>query len=211
MAGVVVGGRYTLQELFGWNGAVGAIAATALTLLLPVAFILAADEGSYRMFWTLFGTSNQLLAALTFLAVSVWLRRSGRAYWFTLVPMVFVMSITLYSLAIQASNAFAALRSAETAIGAATVNGGVALVLILLAGVAIMFLGGLLSAADLRECLIVVASDHGNVEDCSQGKHTLNPALCMLIGNRDGVAVDAMQSLYDLAPAILRVLAVEGE
>jgi len=134
-------GRYTLQELFGWSGTLGAIAATALTLLLPVGFILAADEGSYRMFWTLFGTSNQLLAALTFLAVSVWLRRSGRAYWFTLAPMVFVMSITLYSLAIQASTAIASLRSAETAIGAATVNGGVALVLIALAAF-LVFEGG---------------------------------------------------------------------
>jgi carbon starvation protein len=126
-------GRYTLQELFGWTGTVGAIAATALTLLLPVAFVMAADEGAYRTFWTLFGTSNQLLAALTFLAVSVWLRRSGRAYWFTLAPMVFVMSITLYSLAIQAATAVASLRAPDAAVGAATLNGGVALVLIALA------------------------------------------------------------------------------
>jgi carbon starvation protein len=126
-------GRYTLQELFGWTGTVGALAATALTLLFPVAFVIAADEGAYRSFWTLFGTSNQLLAALTFLAVSVWLRRSGRAYWFTLVPMVFVMSITLYSLAIQASSAFSALRSPETADATATINGAVAVVLIALA------------------------------------------------------------------------------
>ena len=126
-------GRYTLQELFGWNGIVGALAATALTLLFPVAFILAADEGAYRTFWTLFGTSNQLLAALTFLAVSVWLRRSGRAYWFTLAPMVFVMSITLYSLAIQAATAVTTLRSAGASVGTATLNGGVALVLIALA------------------------------------------------------------------------------
>jgi carbon starvation protein len=126
-------GRYTLQELFGWTGTVGAIAATALTLLLPVAFVMAADEGAYRTFWTLFGTSNQLLAALTFLAVSVWLRRSGRAYWFTLAPMVFVMSITLYSLAIQAATAVTTLRSAGASVGTATLNGGVALVLIALA------------------------------------------------------------------------------
>jgi carbon starvation protein len=126
-------GRYTLQELFGWSGNAGAIGATALTLAFPVAFLVAADEGAYRSFWTLFGTSNQLLAALTLLAVSVWLRRSGRAYWFTLAPMVFVMSITLYSLAIQASSAVTALRSADAAVGTATINGGVALVLIALA------------------------------------------------------------------------------
>jgi carbon starvation protein len=126
-------GRYTLQELFGWTGTAGAIAATALTLLLPVAFVMAADEGAYRTFWTLFGTSNQLLAALTLLAVSVWLRRTGRAYWFTFAPMVFVMSVTLYSLAIQASTAIASLQATDAALGAATLNGGVALVLIALA------------------------------------------------------------------------------
>ncbi|HET9063532.1 MAG TPA: carbon starvation CstA family protein [Candidatus Binatia bacterium] len=126
-------GRYTLQELFGWTGSAGAIAATALTLVLPVAFVMAADEGAYRTFWTLFGTSNQLLAALTFLAVSVWLRRTGRAYWFTLAPLVFVMSITLYSHAIPAATAVASLRAPDAAMGAATLNGGVALVLIALA------------------------------------------------------------------------------
>jgi 2,3-bisphosphoglycerate-independent phosphoglycerate mutase len=70
------------------------------------------------------------------------------------------------------------------------------------------FLGGLVSVADLDNSLIVIASDHGNVEDCSHGKHTLNPALCMLIGNRDGLPVDSMQSLSDLAPVILQFLDV---
>ena len=66
------------------------------------------------------------------------------------------------------------------------------------------FLGGLLSVANLEETLIVIASDHGNVEDCSHGKHTLNPALCVLAGNREGMQVDVMRSLYDVAPAVLR-------
>ena len=30
------------------------------------------------MFWTLFGTSNQLLAALTLLGITVWLKRTGK-------------------------------------------------------------------------------------------------------------------------------------
>src|SRR5690606_35816320 len=75
-------GRYVLQELFGWTGRVGAIAATALTVLVPAVFVLAAGEGSYRVFWTLFGTSNQLLAALTLRGVSAWLRKCGRRAWY---------------------------------------------------------------------------------------------------------------------------------
>lgn len=44
------------------------------------------------------------------------------------------------------------------------------------------FLAGLLDAADLTQTLIIVASDHGNVEDCRHGKHTTNPALTLLVG-----------------------------
>jgi carbon starvation protein len=62
--------------------------------------------GGYRTFWTLFGTSNQLLAALTLLAVTVWLARMGKRYWFTLAPMCFLMVITLWSLIGQAKMFF---------------------------------------------------------------------------------------------------------
>ena len=71
------------------------------------------------------------------------------------------------------------------------------------------FLGGLLSAADLEETLIIIASDHGNVEDCSHGKHTLNPALGMLIGNREGLPVVETAHLYDVARLVKRFLEIE--
>lgn len=117
-------GRYTLQELFGWDGLGGAIGATLLTLAPPALFLVSADEGAYRMFWTLFGTSNQLLAALTLLSISVWLKRSGRAYWFTLAPMVFVLTITLCALALQIAAALG-----DGATGTTMVNAAVAMVL----------------------------------------------------------------------------------
>ncbi|RME60319.1 MAG: hypothetical protein D6790_09500, partial [Caldilineae bacterium] len=44
------------------------------------------------------------------------------------------------------------------------------------------FLAGLLEAANLSETLIIIGSDHGNVEDCSTRKHTENPALTILLG-----------------------------
>jgi carbon starvation protein len=49
-------------------------------------------------FWTLFGASNQLLAALTLLAITVWLHGARRRIGFTLVPMLFVLTITLWAL-----------------------------------------------------------------------------------------------------------------
>jgi carbon starvation protein len=91
-------GRYLVQELFGWSGRVGALAATLVTIALPVYFILFAGQGVWTRFWTLFGASNQLLAALTLTAVTVWLARSGKPVAFTLVPMLFVLAITLWAL-----------------------------------------------------------------------------------------------------------------
>ncbi|HKE01991.1 MAG TPA: carbon starvation CstA family protein [Planctomycetota bacterium] len=122
-------GRYVLQELFGWTGRPGALAATGLTCAVPMALLFAGGPGSYRSFWTLFGTSNQLLAALSLLGVSVWLRRSGRRAWFTLAPMAFVLAVTLSALALQIRAGFTA-----GATRAAQINAIVSVLLAFLAG-----------------------------------------------------------------------------
>jgi carbon starvation protein len=57
-----------------------------------------AGEGYWLKFWTLFGASNQLLAALTLLSVTMWLKQSGKPVAFTLVPLIFVLIITLWAL-----------------------------------------------------------------------------------------------------------------
>jgi carbon starvation protein len=91
-------GRYILQELADAHGRVAAAVATGVTAAVPALVLVAAGPGGYRVFWTLFGTSNQLLAALTLLAITVWLKRSGKRVWFTVAPMAFLMVITLWSL-----------------------------------------------------------------------------------------------------------------
>ena len=126
-------GRYILQELFDWSGRQGALLATSITTALPLALLLLAGEESYRAFWTLFGTSNQLLAALTLLALSVWLHRSRKPALFTLAPMAFVALTTLSSLVIQAVAAFHGAAT-PTAIA----NGLVSMVLI---GLAVVLMG----------------------------------------------------------------------
>ncbi|HEX8292896.1 MAG TPA: carbon starvation CstA family protein [Pyrinomonadaceae bacterium] len=92
-------GRYIVQELFGWRTRAGALAATLLTIALPVYFIAFAPPNSWSKFWTLFGASNQLLAALTLLTITAWLYQARRRIAYTLVPMVFVLVITLWALA----------------------------------------------------------------------------------------------------------------
>ena len=95
-------GRYLLQELFAVKGAVSGWVGAGVTAGIPMLVLAFADSKTYLIFWTLFGTSNQLLAALTLLGVTVWLKRSGRRIWYTFVPMVFVFVITVTALGIQA-------------------------------------------------------------------------------------------------------------
>ena len=51
--------------------------------------------------WQLFGTTNQVMGALTLLAVSLYLMQRGRNYWFTACPMAFMMVTTLVAMAIK--------------------------------------------------------------------------------------------------------------
>ncbi|HEY5611638.1 MAG TPA: carbon starvation CstA family protein, partial [Thermoanaerobaculia bacterium] len=108
-------GRYIVQELFGWRTMTGAIAGTLMTVALPVYFVMFAPEGSWVKFWTLFGASNQLLAALTLLAVSVWLYGARQRIAFTLVPMAFVLTITLWALVKLTLANFAAAKGFDVA------------------------------------------------------------------------------------------------
>ena len=131
-------GRYVFQELTGMRGMVGAAAATAATLMLPALYITAAPKDwGFMTFWTIFGTSNQLLAALTLVGVSVWLWRTGRPVWFTLVPAAFMVATTATALVINFRAFLGDYREAAdtlAAYGPSLVNMVVALVLLTLAG-----------------------------------------------------------------------------
>lgn len=96
-------GRYLLCELLGWSSTPAKWFAGAVTVAIPLAFLLGADPRAYLAYWTLFGTSNQLLASLTLIGVSVWLVRQGKRCWWTLAPGIFVLAITLLALGIQIS------------------------------------------------------------------------------------------------------------
>jgi carbon starvation protein len=45
--------------------------------------------------WALFGSTNQVLAGLTLLTVTVYLKRKGWNYWYTFIPMVFMLVVTV--------------------------------------------------------------------------------------------------------------------
>lgn len=91
-------GRYLIQELTGWKHMGGAVFGTVATIVPAAAFLVYGGEGSYLRFWTLFGASNQLLAALSLISIAVWLRAEGKSSVFVLVPAAFVLTITLWAL-----------------------------------------------------------------------------------------------------------------
>lgn len=101
-------GRYIIQELTGWQDAKGRWLGTILTAGVPAFFVTQTLEGTdgkpaplWRIFWALFGTSNQLLAALTLLGVTVWLWRTRRQIWVLFVvglPTVFMYVTSTWAL-----------------------------------------------------------------------------------------------------------------
>ena len=123
-------GRYLLQELFAWKGRSGAIAATLVTVAPALYFVLGAEAGSWRRFWILFGASNQLLAALTLLVLTLWLRREGKSALFTFLPMLFVTAITVWALVVLALANLRAARGFDISFW----NGTASVALLLLAG-----------------------------------------------------------------------------
>ncbi len=94
-------GRYVMQEFIGVKGLAGGIVATILTLAGPALYLWASPPGSFMQFWILFGTSNQLLAALTLVGVAVWLKYSGRRAMFAAIPALFMVATTSTALVIN--------------------------------------------------------------------------------------------------------------
>jgi len=68
------------------------------------------------------------------------------------------------------------------------------------------FLKAFLERVDRERTLIIVSSDHGNVEDLSVKTHTRNPAMTLVWGKGARKLKEKLQSIVDIAPLILTVL-----
>jgi carbon starvation protein len=63
---------------------------------------------AYKVIWPLFGSTNQLLAGLTLVGLSLWLARTGKGVLLRTavgVPMVFMMGMTMSALVLQIAGA----------------------------------------------------------------------------------------------------------
>jgi carbon starvation protein len=90
--------RYIFQELTGLKGVMGGFIAAVASLVLPLIFLMLTKEKGYLVAWPIFGSSNQLLAALTLLGISLWLIKTGKKAVYAIVPMIFMIVMTLWSL-----------------------------------------------------------------------------------------------------------------
>ncbi|MGM0633545.1 MAG: carbon starvation CstA family protein [Pseudomonadota bacterium] len=99
--------RYIIQEwgeIYGIDMFRKGVAATLIAVgtCLALAFGAGGASGDGGMIiWPLFGATNQILASLTLLVVSVMLIKLGRPARYTLIPMVFVLFMAFYAGLIQ--------------------------------------------------------------------------------------------------------------
>jgi carbon starvation protein len=131
--------RFVLMEFTGWKSRTSLYGATlvsvaipALVLTLPPTLVNGVEQPLWRIFWNLFGSSNQLLAALALLAVTVWLARRGRTPWLTLGPTIVMLIMTTWSLGITLQQHFGRI-VAHTAAPVQHLEGVVALILVVMA------------------------------------------------------------------------------
>lgn len=66
------------------------------------------------------------------------------------------------------------------------------------------FIITVLHHTDLSETLVLITSDHGNIEDLSRRSHTTNPVPLMLWGKGKDAIIDTIHSLVDITPCLCR-------
>ncbi|GHG71030.1 carbon starvation protein A [Alishewanella longhuensis] len=98
--------RYIFQEWgsiynVGWMQKAAPATLLAVGSCLLLAFGAGGDGSGGMMIWPLFGTTNQLLAGLTLLVITVMLVKLGRPMWYTLAPLIFLLTMTTLGLLIQ--------------------------------------------------------------------------------------------------------------
>ena len=119
-------GRMMFQEMFttdddessvdnetGWRKV---LTNPYVATIITVAAGIGLGMGGYAIIWPLFGAANQLLAALALLAVCSFLGNIGRNNTMFYIPMVFMLIVTLTSLALTAQAKVSAIMTSGVAL-----------------------------------------------------------------------------------------------
>ncbi|MSR38798.1 MAG: carbon starvation protein A [Planctomycetes bacterium] len=103
--------RHLFTEFTGWHTRMAGITGTVVTLGLPFWFVAQTVRDvkgnvvpAYKAIWPLFGSTNQLLAGLTLIGLTLWLAKSKKPrllQWLVGIPMLFMMTMTVTALGYQ--------------------------------------------------------------------------------------------------------------
>jgi len=88
-------GRYLSEELFKIKNRFFS------TFVVVFTSGILAVSGKWNKIWPMFGASNQLVAALTFIVISSWLLRRGKSIKFTILPALFMLLTSIGALLYQ--------------------------------------------------------------------------------------------------------------
>lgn len=97
--------RYLFEELWsilfvktpGWMKSYLFNSLLSVGLMLLLAF-----TNAFSAIWPIFGTANQLLAALTLITLATWLATRGKKHFFVTIPAIFMIVTTTFSLLLLA-------------------------------------------------------------------------------------------------------------
>ncbi|HET7009400.1 MAG TPA: carbon starvation CstA family protein [Anaerolineales bacterium] len=132
--------RVTLTE---WVGEAVPIARNAnfSTIFSMVLTLLLVLTGTWVYLWQMFGAANQLMAALSLLVVTVWLKSQKRNPAYALWPTLFMYITTLAATAVTARNLYVTIAT-KPQLGALPVGGAWAMIIVAaLLIVAALFIG----------------------------------------------------------------------
>ncbi len=91
--------RYNIEEIASSIGVnwIGRYSASLLAVCLIGVFAFYEINGQPAglALWSLFGSTNQILGALTLLTIAIYLKQRSRNFWPYFIPMVFMMVVTL--------------------------------------------------------------------------------------------------------------------
>ena len=96
--------RFVVQEIGEIMGVkLSGLVATVIVVVVALALTFSAggDGSGGMLIWPLFGTTNQLMAALTLSILCVILTRLRRPTWPVLVPLIFVLVMSLWAAIVQ--------------------------------------------------------------------------------------------------------------
>jgi carbon starvation protein len=111
-------GRLSFHELFSVNNSmnnifmrvIGSKPVASVCTLLP-AYLLAIL--GYQNIWTLFGAANQLLAALTLIACTLFFKKNGHRIFMLIIPTIIMLIVTYTSLVLNIKNKLTLFSSGE--------------------------------------------------------------------------------------------------